>query len=492
MSKSTYNAPAPGVPFFTPQHHNSPGTPLDPNAEVPTLFAPLRIRNASLRNRIIVAPMCQYSASDSGPQIGALTPYHITTLGHYALKGASLVFTEATGVQPNGRISANCPGLWSDSQIDGLKAVVDMVRSQGALCGIQLAHAGRKSSTVPPFIAAQLKKASVRAPKEMGGWPENVVSAMGGEEFTWDGKRSDDPTGGFYAPRALSLQEIHDLVKDWASAAARAVKAGVNIIEIHGAHGYLIHQFLSPITNRRTDAYGGSFENRTRLLTEIIQAIRAEIPDSMPLFLRLSSTEWMEETDLGKQLGSWDVESTIRIAKVASDLGVDLLDVSSGGNNPEQRINMFASKDYQIKIATQIRKALREAGKPMLIGAVGLITEAEQARDIVQMEEQDRSIAEEAEAARQMTDASGGKEPMADCILVARQFTREPEWVLKVSQAHSLEWERPSVHVLTFFDAGCVEAWNRCRLASAVQPGPFSDIVIAVNQPCKKCSNSRL
>lgn len=214
----------------------------------------------------------------------------------------------------------------------------------------------------------------------------------------------------------------------------RAVRAGIDIIEIHGAHGYLIHQFLSPITNRRSDDYGGSFENRTRLLREIIVAIRAVIPKEMPLFLRLSSTEWMEETDLGKQLGSWNVDSTIAMAIIASDLGVDLLDVSSGGNHPHQRINMFDSKDYQIKIATRIRQALKDAGKPMLIGAVGLITEAEQARDIVQMDEQDHSIGEEAQAAKKMTETTGGQEPMADCILVARQFMREPEWVLKVSR----------------------------------------------------------
>ena len=410
----------------------SPGTPTKPEQKIPTLFTPLNIRGKTLRNRIIVAPMCQYSTAESGDQIGALTPYHITTLGHYALKGSGLVFIEATGVQPNGRISPNCPGIWSDSQIPGVKAVADMIRSQGALCGIQLAHAGRKSSTIPPFMAAQFKRPSVRATKDIGGWPDNVVSASGGEEFAWDGKRSDDPDGGFYPPRQLSLQEIQELVQDWASAALRAVKAGVDVIEIHGAHGYLVHQFLSPITNRRTDAYGGSFENRTRLLTDIIKAIRAVIPSDMPLFLRLSSTEWMDETDLGKQLGSWDVDSTIQVAKIASDLGVDLLDVSSGGNHPQQRINMFDSKDYQTKIAARIRKELRAAGKPILVGAVGLITEAEQARNIVELEEDDRSIGEEAEAAQTLTDASGGKDPQADCILVARQFMREPEWVLKV------------------------------------------------------------
>ena len=465
-NQSTYNAPAPDVPFFTPRHALSPGTPINPDAKTPTLFTPLKIRNATLRNRVIVAPMCQYSTSDSGPDIGALTPYHITTLGHYALKGAGLVFIEASGVQPNGRISANCPGIWSDDQIPGVKAVADMVRSQGALCGLQLAHAGRKSSTCPPFINAQFKRPSIRATKEVGGWPEDVVSAMGGEDFTWDEKKLSDPSGGYYPPRALTETEIQELVQDWAKAAQRAVKAGVEVIEIHGAHGYLIHQFLSPITNRRTDKYGGNFENRSRMLREIITSIRGVIPSSMPLFLRLSSTEWMEDTEIGKEFGSWNVESTIEIAKVASDLGVDLLDVSSGGNHPQQRINMFDSKDYQTKIAARIRKALREANKPMLIGAVGLITEAEQARNIVEVESindsdaqsadmpggapvsvpisTDRSIGEEAKAAVEMTEKGGEKEPMADAILVARQFMREPEWVLKVAWKLGVDIAWPS------------------------------------------------
>lgn len=437
MVNETYNAPAAGVPFFTPRHAVSPGTPLDPGAKVPTLFTPLEIRGATLRNRFVVAPMCQYSTAEAGPDIGALTPYHVTTLGHYALKGASLVFIEATGVQPNGRISPNCPGIWSDDQIPGVKAVADMIKSQGALCGIQLAHAGRKSSTCAPFINSKFKRASVRATKEVGGWPDDVVSASGGEEMVWDEKPLSDPTGGFYPPRELSTAEIKQMVQDWADAAKRAVKAGVDVVEIHGAHGYLLHQFLSPITNRRTDQYGGSFENRTRMLVEIVEAIRAVIPDSMPLFLRLSSTEWMDETDLGKKYGSWDVASTIVISKILADKGIDLLDVSSGGNAPQQRINMFDSKDYQTKIAAQIRKELRQAGKSMLVGAVGLITEAEQARDIVDIEEEERSLGEEAEAARSMTETGGGKQPMADCILVARQFMREPEWVLKVRPKYS-------------------------------------------------------
>lgn len=244
MPPSTYNAPVEGIPYFSPRHTTSPGTPFDPNASVPTLFKPLKIRGATLRNRICVAPMCQYSTADSGPQIGVLTPYHVATLGHYALKGASLVFIEATGVQPNGRISPNCPGIWSDDQIDGVKAVADIIHSQGALCGVQLAHAGRKASTAAPFIAARHQKPSVRASEEVGGWPEDVVGPSGGEDFTWDGKRSDDPEGGFYAPRELSIDDIKQLVKDFASAAARSLKAGVDVIEIHGAHGVRVRVFV--------------------------------------------------------------------------------------------------------------------------------------------------------------------------------------------------------------------------------------------------------
>ncbi|CAK3923034.1 NADPH dehydrogenase [Lecanosticta acicola] len=442
MAPTGYNEPVVGVPYFTPQHRTSPGTPFDPNACIPTLFKPLTIRGKTLRNRIIVAPMCQYSTAESGPQIGALTPYHVATLGHYALKGAALVFIEASGVQPNGRISPNCPGIWSDGQIDGIKAVADFVHSQGALCGLQLAHAGRKSSTLAPFLAAQQKRPSVRATKEVGGWPDDVVGPSGGENFTWDGKRSDDPDGGFYAPRELSVSEIRLLVQDFADAALRCVRAGVDVLEIHGAHGYLIHEFLSPITNRRNDSYGGSFENRTRFLIEIIQSIRSVIPSRMPLFLRLSSTEWMEETDIGKQLGSWNVDSTMMLAKIVAELGVDLLDVSSGGNHPQQRISMFDSKDYQTKIAGQIRKELKAAEKHMFIGAVGLITEAEQARDIIQ--DHNDSIKQEAETARQMTEPIHGQDPLADVILVARQFMREPEWVLRIAWRLGVDIAWPS------------------------------------------------
>lgn len=186
-----------------------------------------------MRNRIIVAPMCQYSTAESGPRIGALTPYHVATLGHYALKGAALVFIEATGVQANGRISPNCPGLWSDEQIPGVKAVGDMVHSQGALCGIQLAHAGRKASTVAPFVAERFSRRSVRATRDVGGWPDDVVGPSAGPEFVWDGKGLEDESGGYWPPRELTATEIKEMVQDWRKAAERAVEAGVDVIEIH-------------------------------------------------------------------------------------------------------------------------------------------------------------------------------------------------------------------------------------------------------------------
>jgi 2,4-dienoyl-CoA reductase-like NADH-dependent reductase (Old Yellow Enzyme family) len=399
------------TPSFAPVHISNIGSPLESTDDTPTLFTPLRIRSKTMRNRIVVSPMCQYSAAPEGPNIGKLTDWHVATLGHYAIKGAALVFIEATGVQPNGRITPHCPGLWQNDQIESFKRVSDFIKSQGALCGIQLAHAGRKSSTLPPWIGAQQKKASIRATVETDGWPGEVVGPL--DQDAWDGKGLDED-GGFYPPRQLSIPEIEDIVKAFAESAQRAVEAGIDVIEVHGAHGYLIHQFLSPITNRRTDQYGGCFENRTRLLLEILRAIRTQIPPAMPLFLRISSTEWMEQTDLGQQYGSWDVKSTTKLATLLPSLGVDLLDVSSGGNHSQQRIQMMSSKGYQTDIAGQLRQELRKADLKLLIGAVGLITEAEQARDIVQ-------------------ETPNSAESNADVIFVARQFLKEPEWVMKVA-----------------------------------------------------------
>lgn len=457
MVTTNLNPPA-EVPFFTPRHTQSPGTPVELTDKTPTLFTPLKIRNVTLRNRIVVSPMCQYSVAPTGPQIGQLNDFHIATLGHYALKGAGLVFIEATSVQPNGRITPNCPGLWEDAQIAPVKRVVDFVHSQGAVCGIQLGHAGRKASTAAPWIASQYRRergwgsGSVRSTADVGGWPENVVGPMGGVEETWDGLGLEDERGGFFPPRALSTAEIRELVEDFGKSARRAVEAGVDLIEIHAAHGYLLHQFLSPVTNRRTDEYGGTFGGRTRVVREIIQEVRRNIPADMPLFFRASCTEWLEGTEVEKAFGgSWDLDSTIRLAKELPDLGVDLLDVSSGGNHKDQKTDLFKQKDYQVSRAARIRRELIKADKRLLIGAVGLITEAEDAKDIVQERVNGASatsdegvIDKEAKAAQYMVEGSDGYEPMADLVLVARQFLREPEWVLRVAWKLGVDVAWPS------------------------------------------------
>ncbi|KAE9365799.1 FMN-linked oxidoreductase [Stipitochalara longipes BDJ] len=436
MAPPNLNTPVPNIPYFTPQHLHSPGTPKEISSKTPTLFTPLQIRNATLRNRIIVSPMCQYSSAPSGPEIGALTDWHVATLGHYAIKGAALVFVEATAVQANGRISPNCPGLWDDAQIAGLKRVADFVKSQGALVGVQLAHAGRKSSTAAQWVSTVQGRKSKRADVDIGGWPDDVKGPSAGLDQAWDGP-FDSERSRFWTPKALTTQEVKEVVRDFAKAAERSVKAEVDVIEIHAAHGYLLHQFLSPISNRRTDEYGGSFENRTRLLFEVIKAVRGVIPESMPLFLRISSTEYLEDTELGKKFGAWVVESTIEVAKQLPALGVDLLDISSGGNHPSQRVDGVNAKGFHVEIAGRIKNAVHAENSKLLIGVVGMITEAEQARDIVEqagtVAQLENGIDEEAEAAKELTDAKDGKQSTADVVLVARQFLREPEWVLKVA-----------------------------------------------------------
>ncbi|KAJ5575489.1 hypothetical protein N7535_002415 [Penicillium sp. DV-2018c] len=420
------------VPYFTPA--NNAGAAMNPeDPSTPTLFRPLQIRGVTLKNRVIVAPMCTYSAESDpeSPAVGALTDFHIAHLGHLATKGAGLIFIEATAVQPNGRISPNDSGLWQDgtdsAQFKGLRRVVDFAHSQGAKIGIQLAHAGRKASTVSPWLASQAKQRGIKADESVGGWPSNVVGPSGGEEQIWT------PGDQFWPPRELKTAEVERLVQDFARSADLAAKAGVDVIEIHGAHGYLIHQFLSPVTNRRTDKYGGSFENRTRLLCEVANAIRTVIPKEMPLFLRISATDWLENQTAAEQTGSWDMPSSIQLAKMLPDLGVDFLDVSSGGNHQSQRIEPHTN--YQIDLAGEIRQEIHAANQETLVGAVGFITEAESARDIVQG-------AEEAHATEAVL---AGQEPKADAVLMARQFLREPEWVLtaakKLGVKISVPWQ---------------------------------------------------
>ncbi|KAJ5088942.1 hypothetical protein N7532_007626 [Penicillium argentinense] len=424
---------AEGVPYFTPA--NNGGAALHPeDPSTPTLFRPLRIRDVTLKNRIMVAPMCTYSTESDpdSPAVGALTDFHIAHLGHFAAKGAGLVIIEASAVQPNGRISPNDSGIWQEGtdseQIKGLRRVVDFAHSQGAKVGIQLAHAGRKASTVAPWLSSQGKRSSIKADESVGGWPSNVVGPSGGEENIWapgDIK--------YWPPRELSTAEVEEVVRAFGRSAKLAIQAGVDIIEIHAAHGYLLHEFLSPVTNRRTDRYGGSFENRTRILREVVAAIRAAIPTGTPLFLRISATEWLEEQPVAAQTGSWDMPSSIQLAKLLPELQVDLLDVSSGGNHKDQKLQPHTN--YQIDLAGELRKAIRGAGQTTLVGAVGLITEADVARNIVQG-------ADEAQATEALL---AGQEPKADAVLMARQFLREPEWVYnaakKLNVPISVAWQ---------------------------------------------------
>ncbi|KAL4802763.1 hypothetical protein BDV18DRAFT_166791 [Aspergillus unguis] len=430
MSIDLATAPSPayqgaeGIPYFTPAA--KPATALNPkDKSTPTLFRPLTIRDVTLKNRVIVAPMCMYSAESdpANPAIGALTDFHIAHLGHFALKGAGLVFTEALAVQPNGRISPNDAGLWQtgadSAQFKGLKRVADLVHSQGAKIAVQLAHAGRKASTVAPALAMAKGVGSLKADEGVFGWPKDVVGPSGGEEHIWQAGGV-----GYWPPRELSVAEIQEIVKAFATAAKTAVQAGVDVIEIHAAHGYLINEFLSPVTNHRTDQYGGSFENRTRILREVAVAIREVIPAGTPLFLRISATEWIEDQPVSKERGCWTMESSIELLKYLPEIGVDFLDVSTGGNHKDQKFQFFS--EYQTELAGRLRKEIKAARANTLVGAVGFITEAEKAAELVKGADEE------------------GSEPMADAVLIARQFLREPDWVMNAAKKLGVEVEYPA------------------------------------------------
>jgi 2,4-dienoyl-CoA reductase-like NADH-dependent reductase (Old Yellow Enzyme family) len=335
-----------------------------------SLFTPLRIRDITLRNRITVSPMCQYSAEE-----GFANDWHLVHLGSRAVGGAGLVLMEATAVEARGRISPDDTGIWKDEHIEPLSRITRFLREHGAAAGVQLAHAGRKASTPAPW-----RSGSVIAP-EGGGWQPVAPSAV---PF-----HPGDP-----APHELSIAEVGLIVDAFRSAAGRAVEAGFQVVEIHAAHGYLIHQFLSPLSNRRTDEYGGSFENRIRFALEVVHAVRSTWPENLPLFLRISATDWVE--------GGWEVDQSVELARRVRESGVDLIDCSSGGLSPEQRIAL--GPGYQVPFAERIR---REAG--IMTGAVGLITTAGQAAEIVR---------------------SG----QADLVLLARQFLRDPYFPLRAAR----------------------------------------------------------
>lgn len=343
------------------------------------LFDSLSLRSVTLRNRIGVSPMCQYSAPG-----GQANNWHLVHYGSRAIGGAGLVMIEATAVTPQGRISPLDLGLWSDTQVEPLARVVRFVEEHGAVPGIQLAHAGRKASTRPPWTGGNT------APIAEDGW-EDIV-APSAHPFA----------EGHLMPQALDHTGIAGIVRAFADAARRARASGMRVIELHAAHGYLLHQFLSPLSNQRTDQYGGSFENRTRLVREVAQAVRTVWPERLPLFVRLSATDWVE--------GGWDVPQTVELARLLKEDGVDLIDCSSGGNVAGARIPF--GPGFQVPFAEQVR---REAG--IATAAVGLITEPMQADGIVR----------------------GGK---ADLVLLAREMLRDPHWPLHAAQQleHAERW----------------------------------------------------
>lgn len=340
------------------------------------LFEPIKIRELEIRNRIFIPAMCQYSCEN---QDGVIGEWHLVHLGARAVGGAGMIIAEASGVTPEGRISPWCPGIWNYEQVAAWARVNHFIHSQGAKSAIQLAHAGRKGSTYRDWSG----KGSV--PIELGGW-QTVSSTNVAFE-------------GYEAPRELSTEEVIELIQDFAKAAKNAVLASFDAVEIHAAHGYLVHQFLSPITNHRTDEFGGSLENRARILLEIIKAIRAEVGEMLPIFVRFSATDYRED--------GWDVEQTTQVAKWCAEVGADLFDISSGGLITGVKIP--SGPGYQVPFAEQVAK---EVSQP--VGAVGQITDAQQAENILQ----DGDV---------------------DIILVGRASLRDPHWALRA--AHELNVE---------------------------------------------------
>jgi 2,4-dienoyl-CoA reductase-like NADH-dependent reductase (Old Yellow Enzyme family) len=334
------------------------------------IFDPLPIRGITLPNRIVVSPMCEYSSQD-----GFANDWHLVHLGSRAVGGAGLIFTEATAVTPEGRISPEDLGIWSDAHIEFLARIVRFLKSQASVPGMQLAHAGRKGSTYKPWGG------SGAIPPRDGGWVPVAPSTLAYSET-------------YPTPREMSTEEIRAVIDAFAQAARRALEAGFRVLEIHAAHGYLIHEFLSPLSNQRKDEYGGSFENRTRLAREIVSAIRKLMPEQLPLFARISATDWKQ--------GGWDVDQSVELAKQLVPLGVDLVDCSSAGLAHDQKI--VAGPGFQVPFSERIR---RDAG--VMTGAVGLIETKEQVADIL---ENNR----------------------ADLVFMAREFLRDPYWVLRASR----------------------------------------------------------
>ena len=331
------------------------------------LLEPYTLRQLTFLNRIAVSPMCQYSSVD-----GLANDWHLVHLGSRAVGGAGLIFTEATAVTADGRITAQDLGLWNDQQIEPLQRLTRFIRAQGAVAGIQLAHAGRKASTWRPWLG---KQGSVRV--EEGGWVP-----VGPSPIAFDPRHT--------VPTQLDERQIQDVIQAFADAAKRALEAGFSVVEVHAAHGYLLHQFLSPLSNQRRDQYGGSFENRIRLVLQVTEAVREVWPQELPLFVRVSATDWVED--------GWNPDETVELARRLKALGVDLIDVSSGGTSANAEIPV--GPGYQTRFAESIRKA-----SGIATGTVGMITEPAQAEHIL-------------------------RTGQADLILLARELLRDPYWPL--------------------------------------------------------------
>ncbi|WP_030743486.1 NADH:flavin oxidoreductase/NADH oxidase [Streptomyces sp. NRRL F-5135] len=340
------------------------------------LFEPYTLRSLTIPNRVWMAPMCQYSADTTGPDTGAPNDWHFAHLAARASGGTGLILVEATAVSPEGRISPADLGIWNDTQVAAFRRITDFITSQGSIPGIQIAHAGRKASTDLPW------QGGAPLGPGAGGWQTLAPSAVPFAET--------DPL-----PAELTVDEIQEIVGQFAAAARRAREAGFQVVEVHGAHGYLIGEFLSPHSNHRTDAYGGSFENRARFALEVVDAVRAEWPEDLPVFFRVSATDWLDE-------GGWTADDTVRLADELLAHGVDLLDVSSGGNAP--RVRIPAGPGYQVPFAARVKAETR-----LPVAAVGLITEPEQAEKIV----------------------TNGE---ADAVLLGRELLRDPSWARRAAR----------------------------------------------------------
>jgi 2,4-dienoyl-CoA reductase-like NADH-dependent reductase (Old Yellow Enzyme family) len=343
------------------------------------LFSPLNLKSITLKNRIVLSPMCQYSASD-----GFANDWHFVYLATRAIGGAGLLFTEAAAVTADGRISPQDLGIWCDEHIPGLAHIVQFIESQHAIAGIQLAHAGRKASVTRPW------EGNKKIPVDQGGWQALAPSAVAYSDH-------------YATPAELSLAEIKNIIKSFADAANRATQAGFKVIELHAAHGYLIHEFLSPLSNHRTDTYGGSFDHRIQFLLEILDAVKKVWPKELPIFIRISATDWADH--------GWSLGESIALCKILKAKGVDIIDVSSGGLVPQQKIENLGP-GYQTMFAAEIRKAAN-----INTGAVGLITDPAQADHIIRTQQ-------------------------ADLVFLGRELLRNPYWPMQAAQTlgYSIEW----------------------------------------------------